>query len=128
MSTFSIASAPHSLFNDISLFTGKHACINALPVSRCFEAHPLLIQHIFVSADIGSQGDARTAKIKWKKLAKRAITAAGGRLKVKKLQKQLLQETEVLPPQHALAVEQLMMQLASSKQFTIAGSSVALTV
>lgn len=76
---------------------------------------------------LGRQADARTAKIKWKKLAKRAITAAGGRLKVKKLQKQLLQEAEVLPPQHAVAVEHLMTQLANSKQFTIAGSSIAFT-
>ena len=87
--------------------------------------HGLCYTYCFV---VGSAADARTAKIKWKKLAKRAITAAGGRLKAKKLQKQLLQETEVLPPQHAVAVEHLMMQLASSKQFTIAGSSVALNV
>lgn len=77
---------------------------------------------------VGSQADARTAKIKWKKLANRAITAAGGKMKIKKLQKQLLQDNDVLPPQHAVAMEQLMTQLVSSKHFTIAGSSVTLTM
>lgn len=76
----------------------------------------------------GTQIDARTAKIKWKKLARRAITAAGGKIKVKKLQKQLLHKIETSPHQHAVAVEQLMLQLASSKQFAVAGSSVSLNV
>lgn len=76
----------------------------------------------------GSQVDATIPKIKWKKLAKRAITAAGGKTKIKKLQKQLFQEVKLPPHQHAVAVEQLMLQLASSTQFAVAGSSVSLHV
>ena len=98
--------------------------------SCCFHAyflprHQALNVYMFVA---GSQVDARTPKIKWKKLAKRAITAAGGKMKIKKLQKQLLQEIELPPHQHAVAAEQLMLQLASSKQFAVAGSSVSATV
>lgn len=74
----------------------------------------------------GNKANASTAKIKWKKLAKRALTAAGGKLKVKKLQKQLLQQAGVPEPQQALALKHLMAQVISSKQFTVDGSSVTL--
>lgn len=113
------------------VITADWTCISALPVcalpwfTHSTQMPRFTYKYRFV---VGSQADARTAKIKWKKLANRAITAAGGKMKIKKLQKQLLQDNDVLPPQHAVAMEQLMTQLVSSKQFTIAGSSVTLTM
>ena len=78
-------------------------------------------------AAVDNDADASTAKVKWKKLAKRVLTAAGGKLKVKKLQKQLLQQAGVPQPQQHVALRQLMVQLTSSKQFTVDGSSMMLT-
>ena len=72
----------------------------------------------------GQQANVSSAKIKWKKMAKRAIITAGGKMKVKKLQKQLLQEAGVPISQHPIELEQLMVLLNSSKQFSIVGSSI----
>lgn len=73
------------------------------------------------------QADVSISKIKWKKLAKRAIMAACGKLKVKKLQKQLLQEADVPVSQHPIALEHLMALMTASKQFAVVGSSIILT-
>lgn len=110
-------------------FVGQ-SCILLSQVAFCWAKLPcawlastLLLT--FVAA-VGNEANASTAKIKWKKLAKRALTAAGGKLKVKKLQKQLLQQAGVPEPQQALALKHLMAQVISSKQFTVDGSSVTL--
>lgn len=85
-----------------------------------------LLSETLTVAVVGVQADFLTGKIKWKKLAKRAIIMAGAKLKVKKLQKQLLREAEVPMSQHPIALEQLMVAINSSKQFCIVGSSITL--
>ena len=64
--------------------------------------------------------------IKWKKKAKRALSAAGGKMKLRKLLKQLLQECKVPEAHHAAVSTKLNTQLTSSKQFKVSGSSIAL--
>ena len=64
--------------------------------------------------------------MKWKKKAKKALIAVGGKLKLKKLQKQLLQECNMPSAERTAMLDDLTMQLTSSKQFRITGSCIAL--
>ena len=66
------------------------------------------------------------AKLKWKKKAKRAILAAGGKIKLKKLQKQLLQDCGLPKVEQTQALNDITMQLTDSKQFKVAGSCITL--
>ena len=70
--------------------------------------------------------DTILAGIKWKKKAKRILSAAGGKMKLRKLLKQLLQECNIADAHHGPALGVLSTQLASSKQFKVSGSSVVL--
>jgi len=56
----------------------------------------------------------------------RAILAAGGKMKLKKLQKQLLQDCGLPKVEQTQALNDMTMQLTDSKQFRVAGSSIAL--
>lgn len=69
---------------------------------------------------------ALAARMKWKKRAKRALEAAGGKMKLKKLQKQLLEECQLPTSQQTDMLNDMTKQLVSSRLFEMAGSSIAL--
>ncbi|DBA89430.1 TPA: hypothetical protein ACH3X1_004065 [Trebouxia sp. C0004] len=78
-------------------------------------------------ADVREAAEAPSgAKLRWKKKAKRAILAAGGKMKLKKLQKQLLQDCCLPKVEQTQALNDMTTQLTDSKQFRVAGSSIAL--
>lgn len=65
--------------------------------------------------------------IKWKRKAKQLLSQApAGKMKVKKLQKQLLQQSSYPEATWASLGSQLVAQLAASKQFKLTQSSVML--
>ncbi len=76
--------------------------------------------------DVSEAAEAPSgAKLRWKKKAKRAILAAGGTMKLKKLQKQLLQDCGLPKVEQTQALSDMTAQLTDSKQFRVAGSSIA---
>lgn len=79
------------------------------------------------AADPADTAEPSASGIKWKKRAKQLLSGApAGKMKLKKLQKQLLQESQCPQTSWDVLGSQMMAQLASSKQFKLTQTHVIL--